>query len=54
MAYLVAAGTVGRRATAGCRSTSPGPDVMTYAAMIERIRDALLLGRPRLDLPVAA
>jgi uncharacterized protein YbjT (DUF2867 family) len=29
-----------------------GPEVMTYAAMIERIRDALLLGRPRLDLPV--
>jgi len=29
-----------------------GPEVMTYAAMVERIRDALLLGRPRLDLPV--
>jgi hypothetical protein len=25
---------------------------MTYAAMIERIRDALLLRRPRLDLPL--
>jgi hypothetical protein len=29
-----------------------GPEVMTYATMIERIRDALLLGRPRLDLPL--
>ncbi|MCU0313504.1 MAG: NAD(P)H-binding protein [Solirubrobacteraceae bacterium] len=28
-----------------------GPDVLTYGAMIERIRDALLLGRPRIDLP---
>ena len=26
---------------------------MTYAAMIERIRDAMLLGRPRLDLPLS-
>jgi uncharacterized protein YbjT (DUF2867 family) len=30
-----------------------GPDVLTYAEMIERIRDALLLGRPRLDLPLS-
>ncbi len=29
-----------------------GPDLMTYGEMIERIRDALLLGRPRLDLPL--
>jgi uncharacterized protein YbjT (DUF2867 family) len=29
-----------------------GPDLVTYAEMIERIRDALLLGRPRLDLPL--
>jgi uncharacterized protein YbjT (DUF2867 family) len=29
-----------------------GPDVVTYAQLIERIRDALLLGRPRLDLPL--
>jgi uncharacterized protein YbjT (DUF2867 family) len=28
-----------------------GPDVVTYAQLVERIRDALLLGRPRLDLP---
>jgi uncharacterized protein YbjT (DUF2867 family) len=28
-----------------------GPDLLTYAEMIDRIRDALLLGRPRLDLP---
>jgi uncharacterized protein YbjT (DUF2867 family) len=30
-----------------------GPDRLTYAAMMERIRDALALGRPRLDLPFA-
>jgi uncharacterized protein YbjT (DUF2867 family) len=29
-----------------------GPDVVTYAQLVERIRDALLLGRPRVDLPV--
>jgi uncharacterized protein YbjT (DUF2867 family) len=29
-----------------------GPDVVTYAELVERIRDALLLGRPRVDLPV--
>jgi uncharacterized protein YbjT (DUF2867 family) len=30
-----------------------GPDVVTYAQLVERIRDALLVGRPRLDLPLA-
>ena len=29
-----------------------GPDTVTYAQLVERIRDALLLGRPRVDLPV--
>jgi uncharacterized protein YbjT (DUF2867 family) len=29
-----------------------GPDVVTYAQLVERIRDALLLGRPRVDVPV--
>lgn len=28
-----------------------GPEVLTYGAMMERIRDTLLLGRPRIDLP---
>jgi uncharacterized protein YbjT (DUF2867 family) len=28
----------------------PGPDVVTYQALIERIRDAMLLGRPTLEL----
>src|SRR3954451_17256390 len=51
MAYLVAAGT--SDAVDGPLSLDiGGPEVMTYAAMIERIRDALLLGRPRLDLPM--
>src|SRR4051794_2078839 len=52
LAYLVAAGT--SAAVDGPLSLDVGgPEVMTYAAMIERIRDALLLGRPRLDLPVS-
>jgi uncharacterized protein YbjT (DUF2867 family) len=51
MAYLVAAGT--SDVVDGALSLDiAGPEVMTYAAMIERIRDALLLGRPRLDLPL--
>jgi uncharacterized protein YbjT (DUF2867 family) len=29
-----------------------GPDTVTFAQLVERIRDALLLGRPRVDLPV--
>ncbi|HEX2103729.1 MAG TPA: NAD(P)H-binding protein [Solirubrobacteraceae bacterium] len=51
MAYLVAAGTSG--AVDGPLSLDVGgPEVMTYGAMIERIRDAMLVGRPRLDLPL--
>jgi uncharacterized protein YbjT (DUF2867 family) len=51
IAYLVAAGT--SDVVDGRLSLDVGgPEVMTYAAMLERIRDALLLGRPRLDLPV--
>ena len=51
MAYLVAAGT--SPAVDGPLSLDVGgPEVMTYGAMIERIRDAMLLGRPRLDLPL--
>jgi uncharacterized protein YbjT (DUF2867 family) len=51
MAYLVAAGT--SPAVGGALSLDiAGPEVMTYARMIERIRDAMLLARPRLDLPL--
>jgi uncharacterized protein YbjT (DUF2867 family) len=50
-AYLLAAGT--SPAVDGPLSLDiAGPEVMTYAELIERIRDALLLGRPRLDLPL--
>src|SRR3954470_19571912 len=52
MAYLVAAGT--SPAVEGPLSLDVGgPEVMTYAAMIERIRDAMLIDRPRLDLPLS-
>jgi uncharacterized protein YbjT (DUF2867 family) len=51
LAFLVAAGTSG--VVDGPLSVDiAGPDVVSYAELIERIRDALLIGRPRLDLPV--
>ena len=51
MAYLAAAGT--SDGVEGRLSLDiGGPEVMTYGTMIERIRDAMLLGRPRLDLPL--
>jgi uncharacterized protein YbjT (DUF2867 family) len=50
MAFLERAGT--SAAVDGRLSLDiAGPDVVTYAELVERIRDALLLGRPRLDLP---
>lgn len=50
VAYLTRAGLSG--AVDGPLSLDiAGPDVLTYGQMIERIRDALLLGRPRIDLP---
>jgi uncharacterized protein YbjT (DUF2867 family) len=51
MAFLERAGT----SPAVSESLSldiAGPDIVTYAQLVERIRDALLLGRPRVDLPV--
>jgi uncharacterized protein YbjT (DUF2867 family) len=51
MSFLERAGTSG--AVTGPLSIDiAGPDVVTYAQLVERIRDALLLGRPRVDLPV--
>ena len=37
-----------RRPSAAARSTSAGPDVLTYGEMIERIADAMLVRRPAL------
>jgi uncharacterized protein YbjT (DUF2867 family) len=51
MAYLERAGT--SDAVEGPLSLDiAGPDTVTFAELVERIRDTLLLGRPRLDLPV--
>ena len=51
LAYLVAAGTSDR--VEGPLSVDiAGPDVLTYGEIVERIRDAMLVGRPRLELPV--
>jgi uncharacterized protein YbjT (DUF2867 family) len=50
LAYLEAAGT--GDAPGGPLSLDvAGPEVVTYGALVERIRDALLVGRPRLELP---
>jgi uncharacterized protein YbjT (DUF2867 family) len=51
IAFLERAGTSG--AVHGPLSLDiAGPDTVTFAQLVERIRDALLLGRPRVDLPV--
>jgi uncharacterized protein YbjT (DUF2867 family) len=49
LSFLVAGGT--SEAVDGPLSLDiAGPDVVTYAELVTRIRDALLLGRPRIDL----
>jgi uncharacterized protein YbjT (DUF2867 family) len=51
VAFLAAAGT--SDAVDGPLSLDvAGPDEVSYAELIERIRDALLLPRPRVDLPL--
>jgi len=51
VAYLAAAGE--SNAVRGPLSLDiAGPDVLTYGEIVERIRDAMLVGRPRLELPV--
>jgi uncharacterized protein YbjT (DUF2867 family) len=51
MAFLERAGT--SPAVDGALSLDiAGPDTVTFAQLVERIRDALVLGRPRLNLPV--
>src|SRR3954451_12896983 len=51
IAYLERAGTSG--AVDGPLSLDiAGPDTVTFAQLVERIRDALVLGRPRVNLPV--
>jgi uncharacterized protein YbjT (DUF2867 family) len=50
LALLVAAGTSG--VVDGALSLDiAGPDLVTYAELVERIRDHMLVGRPRIDLP---
>ena len=52
IAYLVAAGR-SPRVDGPLSVDVAGPDLMSYGEMLERIRDILLLGRPRIDLPFA-
>jgi uncharacterized protein YbjT (DUF2867 family) len=49
LAFLVAAATT-EHARGGLSLDIAGPDVVTYEALVERIRDALLLGRPAVRL----
>jgi uncharacterized protein YbjT (DUF2867 family) len=49
LAFLVAAATT-EHARGGLSLDIAGPDVVTYGELVERIRDALLLGRPPLRL----
>jgi uncharacterized protein YbjT (DUF2867 family) len=51
LAYLTAA-AMSDRVDGPLSVDIAGPDVLTYGEIVERIRDALLVGRPRLDLPV--
>jgi uncharacterized protein YbjT (DUF2867 family) len=51
LAYLLAAAT-SERVDGPLSLDIAGPDVLTYGEIVERIRDALLIGRPRLELPV--
>jgi uncharacterized protein YbjT (DUF2867 family) len=41
-------------AAAGRSLDIAGPDVLTYAQIIERIRDLMLVGRPRIDVGLSA
>lgn len=50
VAYLTRAG-LSTAVTGPLSLDIAGPDVLTYGQMMERIRDALLLGRPRIELP---
>lgn len=49
-AYLVAAGT-SERVDEPLSLDIAGPDVLTYGEIVDRIRDAMLVGRPAIRLP---
>jgi uncharacterized protein YbjT (DUF2867 family) len=53
LSMLVASATT-EHAAGGLSLDIAGPDVVTYAEMVERIRDHLLLGRPAVPLPLSA
>jgi len=54
LAYLVAAGTSDAVPAGGGLSLDvAGPEVVTYGGLVDRIRAAMLVGRPRLELPFA-
>lgn len=53
VAMLVAAATA-PHVGGGVSLDAAGPDVVTYAQLIDRIRDEMLIGRPQIPLPVSA
>lgn len=53
VSMLIAAATT-QHADGGAVSLDvAGPDVVTYAGLIDRIRDAMMLGRPAIPLPLS-
>lgn len=54
VAMLVAAATTPHADGGAVSLDAAGPDVVTYAGFIEHIRDAMLIGRPTLPLPLQA
>ncbi len=53
VAMLVAAATTPHADGGGISLDAAGPDVVTYAGLIDRIRDAMLVGRPVIPLPLS-
>lgn len=54
VAMLVAAATTAHADGGAVSLDAAGRDVVTYAGLIDRIRDALLVGRPVIPLPLSA
>jgi uncharacterized protein YbjT (DUF2867 family) len=52
VAMLVAAATTPHADGGGVSLDAAGPDVVTYAGLIDRIREEMLIGRPQIPLPL--
>lgn len=54
LAMLVAAATTPHADGGGVSLDAAGPDVVTYAGLIDRIREEMLIPRPKIPLPLNA